>query len=40
MTTVNGNLIIYDALKNKQLSHITPRPGEAAFCVSWNQNNP
>jgi len=24
LVTVNGNLIIYDALKSKQLSHITP----------------
>lgn len=27
MTTVNGNLIIYEALKNKQIAHITPKPG-------------
>ena len=26
MSTVNGNLIIYDALKNKQLGSITPAP--------------
>ena len=26
LTTVNGNLIVYDGLKNKQLSHCTPVP--------------
>lgn len=40
MTTVNGNLIIYEALKNKQLSHITPRLGQPSFCASWNQHDP
>ena len=27
MTTVNGTLMIYEALKNKQLSHLTPVAG-------------
>ena len=40
ITTVNGNLMVYEALKNKQLSHITPVPGEASFCCHWNQSEP
>lgn len=40
MSTVNGNCIIYDALKNKQLSHITPVPEKQSFCVVWNQVDP
>ena len=33
MATVNGNMMIYDALKSKQLSHVTPKPGFPSFCV-------
>jgi len=40
LCTVNGNLMVYDALKNKQLGHITPKPGEATFCVDWNTQDP
>ena len=40
MTTVNGNLMVYDAMKNKQLSHITPVDGKQSFCVAWNQVDP
>ena len=39
-STVNGNLIIYEALKNKQLSSITPHPGSQSFCVDWNPVDP
>ncbi len=35
--TVNGNLIIYDALKSKLLSSITPIEQFGAFKVAWNQ---
>ena len=40
MTTVNGNLMIFDALKNKMLSHITPHKGEPSFKVAWNKLDP
>ena len=40
MSTVNGNLIVYEALKNKQLAHITPIPEHQSFCVVWNQIDP
>lgn len=40
MSTVNGNLIIYEALKNKQVGHITPVPETQSFCVAWNQRDP
>ena len=40
MSTVNGNLMIFDAMKNKQLSHITPIPNSQSFCVMWNQVEP
>lgn len=40
MSTVNGNLIIYEALKNKQIGHITPAYGTQSFCVAWNQRDP
>ena len=33
ISTVNGNLIVYEALRNKQLSFITPRPGKSSFSV-------
>ena len=36
ISTVNGNLMIFEALKNKQLSHITPIPEAQSFCVAWN----
>lgn len=32
--------MVYEALKNKQLSHLTPAPGEASFCCHWNQIEP
>lgn len=34
--TVNGYLMIYDALKGKYLTSIAPAPKEASFKVSWN----
>jgi hypothetical protein len=37
LVTVNGNLIIYDALKAKLLSSITPVEQHGAFKVAWNQ---
>jgi hypothetical protein len=40
MATVNGNLMIYDALKAKLLSHITPFEGHPSYKVAWNQLNP
>jgi WD40 repeat protein len=39
ISTVNGCLMIYDALKGKLLSSIAPRPGSLSFCVSWNTQN-
>jgi hypothetical protein len=40
MTTVNGNLMIYEALKAKMVSYITPIEGHASYKVAWNQLNP
>ena len=40
MTTVNGNLMVFEAMKNKQLSHITPYPDNQSFCVDWNKLDP
>lgn len=36
LVTVNGNLIVYDALKSKMLGSITPAEGQASYKVAWN----
>jgi len=38
--TVNGNCLIYDALKGKLLSHCTPREDTPSFRVDWNKLEP
>ena len=38
--TFNGNLIIYDALKQKYLGAVTPVEGAATYKVQWNNKNP
>jgi len=40
LVTVNGNLIIYDALKSKYLTSITPYEGVPSFKVCWNHKSP
>ncbi len=40
LTTVNGNLMVFEAMKNKQISHLTPYPGVQSFCVDWNKLDP
>jgi len=40
MVTVNGNLMVYDALKSKYLGSVTPFEGVASFKVAWNQKKP
>lgn len=40
MVTVNGNLIIYDAVKGKYLGSATPFPDIPSFKVAWNQKKP
>ena len=37
LCTVNGNCMVYDALRAKMLSSITPYEGNACFKVAWNQ---
>ena len=36
LCTVQGYLMIYDALKGKLLSSIAPKPKVASFKVAWN----
>ena len=40
LVTVNGNLIIYDALKSKLLAQATPIEDQPSYKVAWNQLQP
>lgn len=37
VVTVNGNCMIYDALKAKHLVTCTPNDGVPSYKVAWNQ---
>ena len=37
LATVNGNCMVYDAMRAKLLSSITPHDGQACFKAAWNQ---
>jgi len=40
VVTINGNLMVYDALKAKLLSHICPYENSPSFKVAWNHLEP
>ena len=40
LCTINGFLMIYDALKGKMLSSIAPKEGHASYKVDWNKIDP
>lgn len=40
MCTVNGYLLVYDALKGKLLSSLAPKEGHPSYKVDWNKIEP